>query len=101
MCSKNTMVWKENAKQRELLQTQKKRKTRKQVVLKGKFVFSTQGVLEIAREAEKVTAEKGTHIQRCKVPTNKKLEQQEDELVKDISSNSDSDSIVIMQHKQK
>jgi hypothetical protein len=60
MCSKITTLRKENVKQRELLQTRKKRNTSKRVALKGKFVFSTQEVLEIAREAEKATKEKTT-----------------------------------------
>ena len=62
-------------------------------------MFSTQEVLEIAREAEKATVEKSTRSQRRKAPINKKLEQQEDELVKDISSDSDSDCIVVVQRK--
>ena len=98
-CSKNTTFRKENAEQRELLQTRKKRKTGKRVALKGKFVFSTQEVLEIAREAEKATAEKGIRTRRRKVPTTEKMEQQEDEVIESIASDSDSDCIVVVQRK--
>jgi hypothetical protein len=98
-CSKNTALRKENTEQRELLQTRKKRNTGKRVALKGKFVFSTQEVLEIAREAEKATAEKGTRTRRRKVPTGEKIEQQEDEVIENRSGDSDSDCIVVVQRK--
>jgi len=67
------MLQKQNTKQSKLLQTCKSCKTGKQVALKGKFVFSIQGVLKVAREAEKATAEKGTRTWCCKVPTSKKI----------------------------
>jgi hypothetical protein len=69
--------------------------------LTGKFVFSTQEVLEIAREAEKATAEKGTRARRRKVPTGEKIEQQEDEVIENISGDSDSDCIVVVQRKKR
>ncbi len=56
--SKLVTIRKELAKQRELLQTRKSRKTGKRVKLKGRFVFSTTEVLEIAREAGEATAAK-------------------------------------------
>lgn len=40
------------AEQEQLLHTRKVQKSGKRVVLKGKFVFSTQEVLEVARQAE-------------------------------------------------
>ena len=54
MCAKNTTLRKENTAQREILQTRKSRTTGKRIGLKGKFVFSTQEVLEIARKAKAV-----------------------------------------------
>jgi hypothetical protein len=54
-------------------------------------------VLEIAREAEKATAEKGTRTRRRKVPTGEKIEQQEDEMLENISGDSDPDCIVVVQ----
>jgi hypothetical protein len=98
MCSKITTLRKENIKQRELLQTRKKRNTGKRVALKGKFVFSTQEVLEIAREAEKATKEKTTRKRQSKRLIAKEAEDQELEEIKNIPSDSDSDCIVVAQH---
>ena len=48
----------EIAKQRETLQLRKKQTTGKRVALQGNFVFNTQEVLEVARQAEISTADK-------------------------------------------
>ncbi|KAK1046204.1 hypothetical protein LTR74_018002 [Friedmanniomyces endolithicus] len=56
----------EIAKQHELLQTRKARKKGKRVASKGKFVFSTQEVLEITKAAaEETTAKKGRKRRRA------------------------------------
>jgi hypothetical protein len=53
-------IRKELAEQRVLLQTRKGRKTGKRVKLKGRFVFSSREVLQIAKEAEEeAVAKKG------------------------------------------
>ena len=53
-------LWKRVAKQDKLLHTRKVRKTGKRVALKGKFVFTTEEVLKIAKQAEEaVEAQKG------------------------------------------
>jgi len=82
-----------------MLQTQKDQTTSKQIVLKGRFVFSMQEVLNIAREAEKATVEKKLRIQQCKQPTVITVKQQEDKVIEDISSNSDSDCIIVQLHR--
>ncbi|KYG40047.1 hypothetical protein M433DRAFT_78825, partial [Acidomyces richmondensis BFW] len=90
---------KENADQRELLKIRKRRITGKRVALNGKFVFSVQEVLEIAREAEKVTADKSAHTRKRKRPAAVEIEEQEDELLKNVSSDSESDCIVVQSHR--
>ena len=47
---------KQISEQQKLLDTPKKRKRGKRVALKGKFVFTTEEVLEIAQTAEAETA---------------------------------------------
>jgi len=98
-CSKNAMLRKENTKQRALLKIRKRRATSKRVALNGRFVFSTQEVLEIAREAEKATADKSTRTRRHKRPVAVEIEEQENEPLESISSNSESDCIVVQSHK--
>ena len=46
------------AEQDELLRTRKVRKTGKRVALSGRFVLSTEDVLQIAKEAEREAADK-------------------------------------------
>jgi hypothetical protein len=98
-CSKNATLRKETKEQRELLKIRKNRSSGKRVALKGRFVFSTQEVLKIAREAEKATAEKTSRTRRCKQPTGTKIEEQEDEPLKNIPSDSGSDCIVVAQRR--
>lgn len=95
LCSKNATLRTENSKQRELLQTRKNRSTGKRVALKGKFVFSTQEVLDIAREAERATADKTSRKRRRIQAAVTEIEGQEDEVVENVSSDSDSDCIVV------
>jgi hypothetical protein len=52
-------------------------------------------VLDIAREAEKATADKRTYTRRRKRPIASKIEEQEDEQLEDVSSDSESDCIVV------
>jgi len=93
------MLRKENTDQRALLKIRKRRATGKRVALNGRFVFSTQEVLEIAREAEKATADKSTRTRGRKRPVAVEIEEQENEPVESISSNSESDCIVVQSHK--
>ena len=65
------------------------------MALKGKFVFSTQEVLKIAQEAERVTADKSARTRRRKRPATVELNEQQTEVFEDVSSNSDSDCIVV------
>jgi hypothetical protein len=98
-CSKNATLRKENAEQRELLKIRKNRTTGKRVALKGKFVFSTQEVLKTAREAEKAIANKTSCKRRCKVSIDVENEREQENTLEHVSSDSDSDCIVVMQRR--
>ena len=82
-----------------MLQTQKNWTTGKRVALKGRFVFSTQEVLEIASEAEKVTADKTSQKRRRTQSKVTETREQEIEVVENVSSDSDSDCIVVRPHR--
>lgn len=75
-CSKNATLRKENTEQRALLKIRKRRATGKRVALNGRFVFSTQEVLDRARNAEKATVDKRTRTRRRKRPVAVEIEEQ-------------------------
>lgn len=56
--SENFTLRKQVKEQAELLHARKARKKGKRVALKGRFVFSTQEVLDIARSAEAESSKK-------------------------------------------
>jgi hypothetical protein len=95
LCSKNATLRAELVKQRETLHMRKNRTTGKRVALKGKFVFSTQEVLEIAREAEKATASKTSRKRPRKQLAPTEINEQDNEVLENVSSDSDSDCIVV------
>jgi hypothetical protein len=99
MSSKDTTLQKENAKQRELLTTRKNWTTSKRIALKGWFVFSTQEVFKIVREAEKATADKTSRKRPRKVSDNLEIEKDQENTFEHLSGDSDSDCIAVMQRK--
>lgn len=46
------LLWKENTKQRELLEAKKKRKKGEQGTIEGKFIFNVKEILSVVQEAE-------------------------------------------------
>lgn len=86
---------KQIAEQQELLDTRKKRKRGKRIALKGKFVFSTEEVLRIARIAEAETAARSRkkHSQKRTIDIDK--EEGEDNMLEKNSRDSESDYIVV------
>ena len=62
-------------------------------------MFSIQEVLEIACKAKEATAAKTSHKRRCMQPTATEAVEQETELLENVSSDSDSDCIVVLQRK--
>jgi hypothetical protein len=97
--SELTTIRKELAEQRELLQTRKKRKKGKRVALKGKFVFSTQEVLDIVKEAEAETAAKKSRKRPRKRSISVEIEEAEEDELENVSSESDSDCIILAAKK--
>jgi len=78
-----------------LLQARKQRKKGKRIALKGKFVFSTQEVLDIAKQAELEAAQKKP---KKKVKEGAKatiIDNNKEEDIEIIFSDSDSDCIVV------
>lgn len=88
---------KELANTKKLLRTRKARKTGKRVALKGRFVFSTQEVLEIARQAEEETARKKGRKRRRQASLSPEIEEEVEEDLENNSSDDDSDCIVVAQ----
>lgn len=87
-----TILWKEVKEYKELLETRKKRTKGKRIKLQGIFVFSTEEVLKIVREAEVKTIEKRPRGRPRKRPIEEVEEDIEEEAVESNSSNSKSGS---------
>ena len=58
-------------------------------------MFSTQEVLEVARKAERATADKTSQKWRCTQAAVAEIKEQEVELFKNVSNSLDSNCIVI------
>jgi hypothetical protein len=93
--SELTTIRKELAEQRDLLQTRKKRKIGKRVGLKGKFVFTTQEVLDIVKVAEEETAAKKSRKRPRKRSISVEIEEDEEDDIENIPSDSESDCIIV------
>jgi hypothetical protein len=81
--------------QQELLQTRKKRKTGKRVALQGKFVFTTSEILEIARQAEEPKTKGKLHSRSQKKATVLAVNEDKENELESVSSESESDCIVV------
>ena len=97
--SENVTLRKQVKEQAKLLSTRKTRTKGKRIALKGRFVFSTQEVLEIARAAEAETSKKKKGRQARKRRIVETIEEEDDREFEMISSDSDSDCIVISVRK--
>lgn len=93
--SENVTLRKQIKEQAELLSTRKSRTKGKRIALKGRFVFSTQEVLEIAKAAESETSKKRTSSRPRKRKIADSIEEGEVQELGGISSDSDSDCIVV------
>ncbi|ODQ73318.1 hypothetical protein LIPSTDRAFT_3644 [Lipomyces starkeyi NRRL Y-11557] len=78
---------------KELLQIRKKRSKGKGIKLQGEFVFSTEEVLKIVREAEETPKEKRRRGRPRKRPIQEVDNVQEEEEVENSSSESELDLI--------
>lgn len=93
--SELTTLRKEVVAQRELLNSRKSRKSGKRIALKGRFVFSTQEVLEVVQQAEAETAAKKTRKRKRERSNSIEREEQEDSISQNHSSDSEGDCIIV------
>ena len=90
-----SLLQKENAKFKELLQIRKERKKGKRIVVKRKFVFNTKEILELVKEAE-VEALKGKSKKRRIIrATTPKIKDKDKEGIKESIYKSESDCIIV------
>jgi hypothetical protein len=97
--SENAVLRRELAEARELLRSRKNRRQGKRVALQGKFVFSTQEVLEIARQAEENAATKRGRKRPRTTAIDVEISGDEDEVLEIVRSDSESDCIVVANSK--
>ena len=93
--SENVLLRKQLADTQALLQKRKERKKGKRVALKGRFVFSTQEVLDIAKAAEAETANKKGKNKASKQAEPLLDEGSDDEVIEINDEESDSDCITV------
>ena len=93
--SENVILRKALADTQALLRKRKERKKGKRVALKGRFVFSTQEVLEVARAAEIETAKKKAKNKSSRKSKAKIVIEDNDSDIEIVSSDSDSDCITV------
>lgn len=84
-----SILRKEVKEYKEILETRKKRTTGKRIKLQGEFVFSTEEVLKIVREAELKSTEKRPRGRPRKRPIEEVEEEIEEEEVENDSSESE------------
>jgi hypothetical protein len=97
--SENVTLRRQLKEAEALLSTRKVRKKGKWVAVQGKFVFSTQEVLKMVEEAEAETAAKKSRKRpRMRKPAQKD-EMLEDQTLEKLSSDSESDCIVVVRRE--
>ena len=93
--SDNIILRKRLADAEALLRARQQRKNGKRIKLKDKYVFSTQEVLEIAKEAELQASHKKSRRQPRKPIDSVKIDSDEEEVLENGSSEYESDCIVV------
>jgi hypothetical protein len=93
--SENIILRKQLADTQALLKRRKERKKGKRVALKGRFIFSTQEVLDIAKAAEAETAKRKATNKTNRKAEAPQLEDIEEEEIDIECSDSDSDCIMV------
>ena len=81
--------------QKRLLRSRQNRRKSKRVALKGKFILSTNEVLEIARETEANAARTKRRQQQRSRSVSIEVSEDGLDLLEKISSDSESDCIVV------
>jgi hypothetical protein len=93
--SENALLRKQLADTQALLRRRKERKKGKRVALKGRFVFSTQEVLDIAKAAEAETANKKRKNKAGKKAEPSPNNESDDEVIEIGDEHSESDCIIV------
>jgi hypothetical protein len=99
--SENALLRKENAEYRELLRVRRERKKGKHIAIKGKFVFNTQEILEVVKEAEAETSKRKIKKRRTIKVTTPEIEEEEEEGIEEDTSESKSDCIIVASSRSK
>ena len=95
MQSENVILRRQVSEQQELLRTRKSRQKGKRVALEGRFVFSTEEILNIARKAEAETARRqAKKLRRERAIDPETLGEQED-VFESAESEFDDDCVII------
>jgi hypothetical protein len=97
--SENAVLRRGLAEAKELLRSRHNCRKGKKVALQGKFVFSTQEVLEIARQAEENAATKRGRRRPRTTAIDVEITGDEDEVLEIVRSNSESDCIIVANSK--
>ena len=85
--SEKALLRKENEEQRVLLRDRKERVKGKRVAIKGKFVFNTQGILEVVAKAEAESSKKK--------PSTTKFRDEVEDILEEVESEGESDCIIV------
>lgn len=101
MTLENTLLRKENAEFRELLQVRKERKKGKRVVVKRKFIFNTKEILELVEEVEVEVLKGKSKKRRMTRAITPEIEEEEEEGIEESIYESESNYIIIASSRSK
>ena len=96
LTTKVTLLRRQYQGQEELLKARKSHKRGKRVRLEGEFVYSTEKVLEVAREEEEERAAKKARTRRRRQPSIKSEDEEEEEDSEYSFTTSDNDIVVVV-----
>ena len=101
MISENTLLQKENAEYRELLRVHRERKNRKHIAIIGKFVFNKKEILKLVKEVENKVLKRKTKKRQTMKAITPEIEEEEEEHIKEDTSKSESDYIIVVSSRSK
>ena len=90
---------KELKQQKKFLETRKKCSKNRKIALQNKFVFTTEEMLQIAKETKSINATKNAQKWPRKRPIQAVLDNEEKKMLNNNSNGSDSDCIIVATHK--
>jgi hypothetical protein len=93
--SENALLRREVNEARELLRVRKERKKGKRVAIKGKFVFNTQEILGLVKEAEAEVLKRNMKKRQTTTATTPEIEDEEEEGIEESISESENDCIIV------